>query len=490
MTQPTVYIEEVDGALGVLPPSAGRLHALIGCAEGGPIAQPATFGRVKDLVSTFKSGPLVEAAAHSINTYGRPALVIRAAAPADGTTTLAAQSKTGTSVITLFSGPNTEPVDDIDARVRVVKGGTVGTEGITYEESFDAGRTWGPVKGLGTLTTLKLTEAEAGVDVGFALAAGTLVKGDTFGLRTTAHSWDTTTLGAALDALALSVAQWEQLQIVGPMNDDAFDLVELKFAALYSRSKDRFWVGNTRLPNIGETPAQFLTAMSTEFGGKISKTGGVCYGAVKFPSAVTARKQRRPVAFMFGALQASVSEEINVADSENYELKGASITDANGNPEEHDESVYPGADDARFITLRTLDEKAGVYVNRPRLFSSDTSDFQLIPHRRVMNLARGILRTYFRKRLNKPVFIDPATGFLLEHERLEIQLGANNALAAGLLAKPKASGAIFTLSKTDIVLSTKTLTGDAKIIPLAYPEGFNISLGFFNPALQVFPAAA
>jgi len=43
----------------------------------------------------------------------------------------------------------------------------------------------------------------------------------------------------------------------------------------------------------------------------------------------------------------------------------------------------------------------------------------------------------------------------------------------------------FELSRTDNLLVTNKLTGQARIVPLAYPKEIDISVGFFNPALQL-----
>jgi hypothetical protein len=129
-----------------------------------------------------------------------------------------------------------------------------------------------------------------------------------------------------------------------------------------------------------------------------------------------------------------------------------------------------------------------VYVNRPRIFSAAGSDFRLVPHRRVLNLGHAALRAYFLRRTSRPILVSAATGFILEEEALEIESGARAAMRAELLAKPKASAILFTLSRTDDLLTTQTLTGQGRVVPLAYPEFINLDLGFFNPALQVIAA--
>src|SRR5690606_24080909 len=112
------------------------------------------------------------------------------------------------------------------------------------------------------------------------------------------------------------------------------------------------------------------------------------------------------------------------------------IRDANGNPLYHDEFAQPGLDAMRATVLRTWSSPQGVYVNRPRIFSADGSDFYLVPHRRVMNLAYRTLLAYFVRRLNKPVRVNTTTGKIREEEALEIETGADAVLRAALMADP------------------------------------------------------
>jgi hypothetical protein len=477
MSQPNIVITEIDGALGVTPESAGKLLALVGPANSGPTNVPASFGRVKDVLSAYGGGPLVEAGAHAIERYGRPVILVRTDATTAGAlAAVEASGVTGTSVITATG----TPTDDAEIAVKVATGGTVGTAGITLQTSTDGGRTWAPVVALGTSTTLALP----GTGVTLNFAAGTLVAGDTATARATAPAFTAAELGAGLDALAASQLAWEIVEPVGPIDANAFDTLELKLASLASAGKYRAWSGGARMPNEGESEATYLGALSGIFGSKASVYGELSAGACKLTSSVSGRKIRRPVSVVIAAREASVSEEVDIADVNLGSLSGVSIRDGNGNPDEHDESLSPGLDDARFAVLRTIEGMPGVYVNRPRLFSPPGSDFQLMPHRRVLNLAHAALRLYFLRRLSKPILVSALTGYILETEALEIEAGARKILAAVLLAKPKASAVQFALSRVDNLLATKTLTGDARVIPLAYTEYIQLSVGFYNPALQ------
>lgn len=484
MTQPKVTISEMDGALGVLPPTSGRLYAVVGAAASGPVNVPASFGRPKDLGLNFTAGPGPEATAHFIEVYGRPAVFVRTADTVAGGATAVTSAVTGTSVPTADVA-GAEPNDDYEVLVQVVAGGTVGQAGITYRWSLDGGRNMSALTALGTANTF--TIPGSGVKVN--LAAGTLVANDSFSFRTTAPQWNTAELGAALDALAASTLNIECIHIAGPIDANAFDMIETKIQGMAAKGKPRVWFGNTRMPTIGESEAAYAAAMSAAFATKATTNGALMSGAEEMTSSLTGRKYMRPVSFIAAAREAASSEEVNAADVNNGPLI-CNIKDQNGNPKHHDESTHPGLDDARFYVLRTVEGEAGVFVNRPRLFSPEGSDFQLVPHRRVLNLAHIALRAYFTRRLNKPVRVNAKTGFILEEEALEIESGARRALESMLLAKPKASAVQFALSRTDNLLSTKTLNGQARVVPLAYPEFIFLDLGFLNPALQVLPVAA
>jgi len=484
MSQPQVVITELDGALGILPTSAGRLLAFAGVSSLGPIDTPATYARTTQLKADFGNGPLVEAAAYYIEKFGRPVLVVRTGESVLGTYPAGAavvRVGAGTSVITV-DNVGTAPDDDFEAYFVVVTGGTIGVTGITFRWSLDGGRTLSPVTALGVAAVFVIPTS-GGVEIEFA--AGTLLAGETATFRCTAPKWNTTEIGTALDALFATAAAWESAHVVGPVTGADFDTIDPKFTGGMTSGKYHGWIGGARMPLLGESEATYLAALDAIFSSKATVHGEICAGAAKIISSVSGRQYRRPVSFTVAAREGFYSEEINIADVNLGSLPGVSIRDANGNPDEHDESLNPGLDDARFTVLRTWEGIAGVYVNRPRIMSAAGSDFDIFPKRRVLNLAHAALRLYFIRRLNKPILVDAQSGFILESEALEIESGALAAMRSVLLAKPKASGIQFALSRTDNILSTKTLTGTARVIPLAYAEFVDLEVGFLNPALQV-----
>ena len=485
MSVPTVRINEVDGALGIVPSNQITLHAFMGCSTDGPLNTPVMFARATDVSGTFGDGPLVEAAALYINQTGNACIVLRVDNVVDAAVSAVVQTGLGAAAT---AGPATDAFDDRQVVIKVVAGGVViGTAGNTYQVSEDGGQTWGPTSALGTDAAITV----AGVEFTFAAAPEKLETGTTYAATITAPNWDATTLPPGLEALRTTSQPWEQLFVIGQLTTAAaagvIDSAFVGFAD--SPGKDCSWVAQARMPNDGESEAAYATALDTALGGVVTSYGAICAAACRVPSGVSGRYYRRSPIFPVAVAQ-SCFPEVNTADVNRGPLVGVSIRDANGNVVEHDEAVNPTLDAMRFLALRTIEGYGGVYINRPILHSQVGSDFELIVHRRVMNMGKRTLRTYFVRRLNRPVRIDKATGYILEADALEIEGGALAALRSAMLSRPSASDVQFTLSRTDNLLSTKTLTGTCRIIPLAYPEFIEIQIGFYNPALVTLAAAA
>src|SRR5690606_18714069 len=142
-------------------------------------------------------------------------------------------------------------------------------------------------------------------------------------------------------------------------------------------------------------------------------------------------------------------------------LPGVSVRDANGNPLYVD-AVENGSalDDIGATVLRTWEDYTGTFINNVRLLSSPDSDFEFLPSRRVMNIARTTLNQYMTKQLSKPLARDPKTGFVTEAALVRLEAGANAVLASALLVTPKASFVRFTASRSDpVITAPHRLTG-------------------------------
>ena len=102
----------------------------------------------------------------------------------------------------------------------------------------------------------------------------------------------------------------------------------------------------------------------------------------------------------------------------------------------------------------------------------------------MINIAKEALRLYLIRRLHRPIRVSRTTGFILERDARDIEIGGLAVLRSLLGAQPKASDWEFVVSRTDNILSTKTLTVTGRIIPLGYPEFIDFELGLANPATE------
>jgi hypothetical protein len=309
-------------------------------------------------------------------------------------------------------------------------------------------------------------------------AAGTVEDDDELSFSATAPTWDADALDDAITALRESSHLWEFFQIAGAIDSAAFDVAAAQLAAMHAAGLHHWAMGGFRLPAAGETEEDYLSAFVAAFGASADTSTVVCAGGVKVLSSLARRRYRRPLTAVAAALASSLSEELDLAAIDTGRLPVTQIRDANGNPDEHDESIRPGLDDARALTARTWVGETGVYINNPRILSPLGSDFDFLQKRRVMNLGRGIINAFMRRRLSKPLRVGK-NGFVRESELVSIEAAVNQLLAKALLAKPKASSARLVLSRTDAILAPPyPLTGRFRMQPLAYPKEIDIEVGW------------
>lgn len=477
MTLPKVTLTQIDGALGVRSALTTNV-AVVGCCSSGSVAKPAAYTRSSSLCAVFGEGPAVEMACHLIDRFGMTVVMVRADTSTDGTQgTTDDDGVTGTCVVTSHTGA--KPTDAYEVVVTVQTGGTIGTAGIVLVPSFDGGRTTEAPIAIGTSTTISI-----GGGVGFVLAAGTLVAGDSWTVTTTAPMWDSTDIGDALTALGSNITPWDGAVIVGDLTGTLFDAVDVKIAGLAAAGKYHWWIGGFRAPNAGELDATYQAAFVTALGAKATIYGVICSGSERWTSSINGRVYTRPALFALAPRAASIGPEVDGAAILLGSLPGVTLRDDAGNLLHHDEAENPGLDDARASTLRTWEGYPGVYPTNIRIFSAPGSDFQFLQHRRVMNIALQVTYSESVLILNVPVRVSRTTGKILEVDRKRIENRINAQLTSTLLNTKRASDAYCIVAKDDNLLSGDPLTITTRVVPLAYPKEISASVGFINPALQ------
>ena len=481
MAIPSVNINVLDGGLGIQSPSNGDVLCFIGCSDSGTLNAPAFYTRIKDLQTAFGAGPLVEAAAYAIETVGKPVLCARMAATTQGGYgTIVTTGWTGTSVVTVDSA-NTHPNDEYEAMLKIVTGGTIGTAGITLQYSLDGGRTMSPVTALGTANTFAIPNSGSTT---FKFAAGTAVAGDVVTCPTTAPAWGSSDLTTTLGALAVGTQSFDTIVLVGTASAADLATLDTWCASRFAAGKFYDFVCNNVGPTSSQTDAQWQTAQQAAFASSSTTFGECVAGYSLTRSSISARRYRRPDSWALAARYSKIYLGQDAAEIDLGPLPGVQLSDDNGNPKEHDEAIYPGMDAARFATLRTVTGYQGVYPTNPRMMAPAGSDFIYRQFRRVMNVACAVTLQTLTRRLSKAIRVNPKTGFIREEDARDIEVLVNSALRTALMSKPSVSSVQFVLSRTDNVLSTFSLTGDVRLVPLGYPKQLNVTMAFNNPAIR------
>jgi hypothetical protein len=420
---------------------------------------------------------MVELASYLIAKSGKACVVVRSGTTTAGTAgTIDHSGVIGTSHPTVSGAA----VDEYEIYVVIVTGGTIASAGITYQWSLDAGRTLSPVTALGTATSIVI--GSTGVTLSFA--GGTLLAGDVITTRTTPPLESTGDLTTSLAAVQASSLTWDYVVPASVVTAAQFAALDTWMGTLWALGKHRKFIANARGPAVSESEAVYLAAFDAEFGASTSLYGALCFGYARTLSAVSAYQLRRPVAWPVAARAAKLARPSR--DDMSAPMLGplpsdVQLTSATGNPSEHDEAVYPGADAARALTLRTLEGYQGVYVTRPRIFAPTGSDFVWWQYRSVINRVADAVRRELTRRLRAPVRVNRTTGYILEQDAIDIELGVNAAVDAEVGAGPDVSSHSFVLSRADNLLSTSTLNGSERVVPLAYPDQIGVTLGFVNP---------
>jgi hypothetical protein len=481
---PNVSITKSDGNTGVTSSAPDGILAIIGPSSAGTKNVAGGYSKKAVIRTEFGYGKLPEVSAWIADLVGKPQVLVRCEDTTAGAYGTATETNVGTSVIT---AAGTEPLDDFDFKIEFTTGGTRGTPGIIYRYTVN-GVTSGLIA-LGTDTSIAIPNTGVGV----SLAAGTILTGQTYAAKTTAPKMTNADLVLALEALRISTLTFEAILLVGPV-----DATMVATAAAWKTARaleGRYYsiVCNTVHRDPGtQTFAQYKTAMDTAFGASADIDTVVCYDAFDTVSVFDGRTYRRDTAMAVAARGMGISIGRDCAEVAIGPLAGVSILDTKGAPKYHDENAYPGADDSRFTTLRTIDGFIGTYITNPKLLSPPGSDYVFWQHSRCMNRAASITKQLLTKELSKGVRkVKKKVGateisVIEEGEAARIEQLISAELRKAL--NGQVTGVGLTLSRTDDLSSNAgaTINGELWLVSLAYLKNFAIEAKF----LRTVPASA
>ena len=208
---------------------------VIGCAETNADITPRVFSSVDSLIAQHGYCPAVSYAAMHFDETKKPIIFVglpKATAGVAGSHD--STGVTGTSRISVAAGANGY-LEEVDAVLTVVTGGTVGANGITFNLSLDGGRTEKLVR-LGTASSYTIPY----VGIVLSFGAGTLVADDVFTFRTTAPMWDSAGMSSAKTALAAQSKLSRSWLVVGDLANSTFAGYVTTAVNGYETANDRF----------------------------------------------------------------------------------------------------------------------------------------------------------------------------------------------------------------------------------------------------------
>lgn len=295
--------------------------------------------------------------------------------------------------------------------VTIITGGTVGTTGIQFTVSLDAGRSLNlPRISLGTATTYAIPNI--GVTINFTnsatLTAGTVIRGYTS--EPLPAIADITAGLLAFQQSVYASAGWGSMHILGAIGGtDAgtvgTNLETMAAAKIYTRamggvrdaSPPAAWGGTA------ETDATWSAAVLLDYASTTARRFGVAAGHYNmrgvYPNSVAGLPlYRRPLSWAWAA---RVAGQLPLpADHEGWIRLGAlsqitqnQVTDPVDGFVYHDERngfVFDalGGGAGRITAARTrVGKLAGWWISNPLSLAATGSDFQLMPRGRVMDLA-------------------------------------------------------------------------------------------------------
>lgn len=485
MPIPTVNIVQVNGALSSMPANIlGDVAIAAGPARSGDQLLPVAFMRPADAIAYFGGGPLVEYGANLLQRAGgKPVVFIRTpSSTAAGYGTIDHTNVAGACDPTAHAA--TVPYDEYDVVVKIIAGGTVGVAGITYQWSLDGGNNFSATTSLSTATTITITEG----NVAFDLTSATLLAGDYWTCRTTPPALTNQDVTDATEAIGDAGLPWNWVGWANPLTAAQIGIIDVWMAALWSvQKKHRASRGCVRGPNVGETEAQYLAAITSLISGVTSTYQAIAAGYCEFVSACAGRRQyRRPASWITAvrALKVIRPSRTDLAQVDLGSLGAdVKIRDASGNRKAglHDESIDPGLDALGLETLCTLPgEKFGLgaYLTTPHILASVADDRYLWQYRKVDNLVADVVQDKLMMWARRPLeALKDGSGYISPREKSVIDQDITKAVldAAG----DSLTDYGFALNSTDNILAKNAfLAGDSTMVPLGYPAGFNISQRF------------
>lgn len=456
---------------------SARTPLIMGVSTGGTATANTivTVGNAKQAKAKLGYGPLTECVTRVLAIAGGPvkALVMTGSvAASNGTVT-----QSGAGPLPTLTGT---PKHDLQVKVRVVTGGTLGVG--TFDYSLDNGNTYSEIRTIpsgGAFNPL----FGAGVNIGTTITfvAGTYVADEVYSFTTTAAAPNATNLSTAVDTIKSSSELFDFLVLAGHQATAAasavvFAALDTHLTTLRSAPYYRF------LRAIMSAGNESAAAIATAYSGVDSAEARILVqaGDERAASATVAEGYALPLMPALNdvaarATKAKLSE--NLGRVKSGPLPGVTSIS-------HDESETELLNQHRVSTLRTLPPNTGFFVTEGKLKHVPGSDFQVWERGAVMDSAcTGVIKV-LQRNINED-FPTKEGGFLADEGAADIKSECDSELYDRLKAPTRANGKkghvsdfTVTIDQTNNFLSDETVNVDLAIRPLGRGRVFNANISF------------
>lgn len=468
-----------DPGLGVVAP-ATSIPLVIGFSSAGTADVMKSYSSIPALLAGEGQGQAVEAAASILAQSGGPVRFMKTQTSVAGSVGSWTETRTSTSTgeVALATTPN----DDYEAIFLIVATGTLGAG--TFKYSLDDGRTYSETITIPAGGTFVVPNT--GLTATFTPGAGPIFyeAGDKFEADCVAPMWNATDIGAAVTAILADNLAWDFLVLAGKVATGSaaatiFAALDTHLSTLFNKYRYRRAIMDTGNESAG--------TVKTAFAAAFSKRIAAAYGDVDMTSSKPFAGwagPKRPVVNVAAVRAASalISQDLTRGGTTAPLPAVLSIS--------YDEFVSGTLDGAKFTSTRTWPGAEGFFLNEVHLKSPAGSDFEFWQHGRVMD---AVCKATYEAQ--QPFFSNEfrttSAGTLDERDAARIEKEVDPKIEAVVgravnnVGPKNASGFAghvsdfaYRVSRTEPILTTKTIATEVAVRPLGYPKFITTTLGF------------
>lgn len=464
---PGVYPDVQDGGLGTVAQGGQGQRVVVGVSSLGTVNQVLGFSDLGQVPGKLGSGPLSRVVADQLAYGGGVVYAVRATGDVAGTVTPDAANPVSPAVTVTGS-----PLDGYDLVVTLTRAGAVGTSAFTY--SLDGG------DAVSLEIATAATYAIPGTGLTLNFAAGSYVLASVYKFAVAAPKASVSSVQAAIRAALNTNLLYEYIQLAQAADSSmwaALDALSVEAEGLF---RYIYFVAETAAP--GTDPDAWVTARLAEKTGFSSKRVQVVAAYAEVVDTLSGQLQVQSLASRIAARASRNEPHIKTAWVQQGPLSGVVAVapfDVVGGSKftKFNNAHSLSLDTAGFTTVYKLIGRDGVFVVEDRMAAAPTSDYKIVPNRRVMDRCTEEVRQALLDFVQQGV--DPTD---LNASLAALVARANTPLRVRVTNGNIARGRVVVPPGQDI-LATSSLRVVLRIVPLGYFREITEDIGFENPFL-------